>query len=241
MVSVIIPFYNHHEALQKSLQTLALQTEKDIELIIVDDGSSEPLTKEEVEKVYARPFVLITQKNSGAPAARNAGFQVSHGEYVIFWDADLLAKPMMLQTMKQALIDNRDVSFVYGDHYFGRTLMKGKPWSLRELEEQNYIHSSNLIRRPAVISWDESLKRFQDWDFYLMLGENGNKGLYLQEVFCDVIPRKGGISTWLPSFAYKKPFRYLPWWKKQVEAYEQARNIVIQKHVSLRKVMYDHA
>lgn len=241
MISVIIPFYNHEEALKQSLQTLAAQTEKDIELIIVDDGSAVPLSKDMVASVYPHPFTLIRQENKGAPAARNTGFRASKGEYVIFWDADLLAKPTMLETMKRTLIEHADVSFVYGDHYFGRTLMKGKPWSLHELSDQNYIHSSNLIRRSAVVFWDETLKRFQDWDFYLMLGEKGEKGYYIPQVLCSIIPKKGGISTWLPSFAYKKPFRYLPWWKKHVEAYEHGRAVVIQKHVSLRRVMYGYA
>ncbi len=59
MISVIIPFFNHHEALKKSLHTLAAQTEKDIELIIVDDGSKEPLIKETVAAAYPLPFTLI--------------------------------------------------------------------------------------------------------------------------------------------------------------------------------------
>ncbi len=230
MISVIIPFFNHHEALKESLGTLLAQTEKDTEVIIVDDGSAIPLSKEEVGAVYTRPFTLIRQENAGAPAARNSGFRKSTGQFVIFWDADVLGKPTMLQEMLRALQENKEASFVYSDHYFGLKKMPAKPWSAPHIQKDNFIHSTSLIRREAVVPWDETLKRFQDWDYWLTSSEEKKSGVYIPEVLFSVIPRKSGMSGWLPSFAYKKPFCFFPLWKKQVFAYHRARAVVMRKH-----------
>lgn len=230
-ISIVIPCYNHTKDLKRSLQTLRNQSIKVFEVVIVDDGSTHPIRSEDLgTAAIDLPITIIRQKNTGAPAARNAGFSQTTGEYVIFWDADILAIPTMLAEMKSILDTHADVSFVYSDFYFGNKKMEAKPFSLSDLAQQNFINSASLVRREDVIAWDESLKKFQDWDFWLTLAKQGKKGLYLPKTLFKAIPHKHGISTWLPRFAYKSPWKYLPIFAKKVKEYEKAKTIIIKKH-----------
>ena len=77
-ISVIIPVVNHAEEHAACLRSLERQTLKPDEIIIIDDGSDKPVPKASIR----------FEHNLGAPAARNAGFDKSTGDYVIFLDAD---------------------------------------------------------------------------------------------------------------------------------------------------------
>ena len=230
-ISIIIPCYNHTAALVRSLQTLRNQSVKPTEVIIIDDGSDTSLQMEHLgQAAKDLPITIYWQKHAGAPAARNTGFSHASSEYVVFWDADLLAKPTMLAKMATALAQHSDASFVYSDYYFGKHKMRARPFSFAALKKQNYIHSSSMIRSSDVNPWDESLKKFQDWDFWLTLTKNGKKGYYIPELLFTLIPHKNGISAWLPSFAYKTPWKYLPGIRMRVQTYEQAKNSITKKH-----------
>ncbi|PIR76404.1 MAG: hypothetical protein COU32_02205 [Candidatus Magasanikbacteria bacterium CG10_big_fil_rev_8_21_14_0_10_42_10] len=230
MISVVIPYYNHKEALQRSLASLQAQTFQDIEVIIVDDGSENKLEIGDSEM----NIHLVHQENKGAPSTRNKGFELSKGEYVIFWDADLIAKPDMLATMQDALEKNIDASFVYSNFIFGKKKMAAQPFDITSLKQQNYIHSSSLIRRKDAITWDESLKKFQDWDYFLTLVEQGKKGVWIDKYLFE-IETGGTMSEWLPRFAYHAPFKWLPGIAKRVQKYERAKKIIQKKH----HVLYD--
>ncbi len=225
MISIIIPVYNHQAALEKALASIEMQTYQDLELIVVDDGSNQKLETSNSKL----EIVLHRQENKGAPAARNKGFELSKGEYVIFWDADVVGEPEMLEKMVSALEVNAEVSFVYANHYFGKKKMPGKHWSTQALKHNNYIHSTSLIRRESVVSWDVSLKRFQDWDLWLSMVEAGRIGVWIDEYLFRV-DTGGTMSTWLPRIAYKKPWRWMPGIAGKVRKYEEARNVIIKKH-----------
>jgi len=88
-ISVIVPIYNSERYLRKCLDSLVNQTLKDIEIILINDGStdnSEKIVKEYTEKY--KNIVYINQKNSGQASARNNGISVATGEYLAFLDSD---------------------------------------------------------------------------------------------------------------------------------------------------------
>ncbi|MBI5254423.1 glycosyltransferase family 2 protein, partial [Candidatus Falkowbacteria bacterium] len=156
MISVIVPVYNRIDALKRALDSIANQTYKDVEVIVVDDGSSEKLQIQNYKFQNNIPVLLLKQENMGAPAARNRGLAEAKGEYVIFWDADVIAAPQMLEKLKQALDENPKASFAYCNHVTRTTYHVSKKMSAREfdieqLRKNNYIHSTSLIRREAVI------------------------------------------------------------------------------------------
>ena len=216
-VSVIIPVFNHADELEKCLESVFIQSYKNIEVIVVDDGSEIPIVNDD-------PRVkLIRQENKGAPAARNTGFRNSNGEYVIFCDADVAMKSDMLQRMMSAL-HSSDAAYAYSSFYFGFKKFAVSEFDASLLKNENYIHTTSLIRRSDFPGFDESLNRFQDWDLWLSMLEQNKKGVGISEVLFSVKPRKLGMSHWLPRFAYR--FSKLP----QVKSYNDAKQVINTKH-----------
>lgn len=224
LVSIIIPVFNRQEAFERSLVSVLNQTYINKEIIVVDDGSN-PLIKIDEPQVQ-----LFRQKNKGAPSARNFGFSRSKGDYVIFWDADTIAEPGALEKMVTALHNNPEASYVYSDFYFGKKKMPARAFDAEALKKINYITITSLIRRVDFPGFDESLKRFQDWDVWLTLLEKNKTGVYVPEYLFRVIDLKGTMSLWLPSFCYRAPWKWLPGIWKIVKMYEKGKKIVVEKH-----------
>ncbi|HBG49140.1 MAG TPA: hypothetical protein DDW90_06490 [Cyanobacteria bacterium UBA9971] len=103
-VSVIIPIYNAENTLEKCLDSIINQTLSDIEIILVDDGSTDKSLEiiQKYEQQDSR-IKLIHQKNNGASAARNAGLKIAEGEYISFVDSDdWIDKKMYEELIEQA-------------------------------------------------------------------------------------------------------------------------------------------
>lgn len=229
MISIVIPYYNHNSAIEGTLRSIAAQERVVTEVIIIDDGSTEPLDIEFLQSII--PNVrLIRQKNLGAPAARNRGLREAKGTYIIFWDADVVAEPKMLVQMKQVLDSKPEIDFVYSNFVFGPKQFTACAFSPAAFRERNRIHTTTLLRRAVAPQWDESLTKLQDWDYWLTMIDGGSAGYWIDETLFRVGQRKEGMSRWIPSFAYKAPFRYLPYVSHLVQAYEEAEQIVRKKH-----------
>lgn len=94
LVSVVIPVYNREDVIEETLESVWAQTYRPIELIVVDDGSTDATTdvvKQWIDRRDHTPSFtsqMIVQENRGAPSARNRGAEVSRGEYIQFLDSD---------------------------------------------------------------------------------------------------------------------------------------------------------
>ncbi len=93
-----------------------------------------------------------------------------------------------------------------------------------------YIHTTALIRREHFPGFDEKIKKFQDWDLWLTMLEQGHEGIWLPEVLFKVYTQKDGLSSWLPKFFYRIPWKKLGIRIKAIEKYEKAREIIKKKH-----------
>lgn len=103
LVSVLIPSFNAEGWIEETLRSVLNQTWSNIEIIVVDDGSTDRTVS--IAQTYARQGVrLFTQENCGAAAARNRAFQISKGEYIQFLDADDLISPDKIQSQMQLLM-----------------------------------------------------------------------------------------------------------------------------------------
>ncbi|OGH91637.1 MAG: hypothetical protein A2534_00930 [Candidatus Magasanikbacteria bacterium RIFOXYD2_FULL_39_9] len=235
LISVIIPVYNHAHTLKTSIEGIFRQTYRPLEVIVVDDGSTDNF-EEAVKECLALTekecigegslLSVISQPNAGAPAARNRGFAASKGEYVIFWDADTISDPNMLQKMYKALQNNPQAVYAYSQFKFGWKTFKSQEFNSEKLKQINYIDVTSLIRRKDFVGFDEKIKRFQDWDLWLSMLEQGKIGVFVPEVlYKKIVAGRVGISNWLPSFFYK-----LPWKSKQVQKYDDAKEIIVKKH-----------
>ena len=229
MISIIIPVYNQAAKLEKTLDSLNKQSERDFEVIIVDDASTADI-KAVVDR-YRDKFpqlqFLRNDKNYRiASIPRNRGFRHSSGDYILWLDADVTMKPEMLALMKKTLDDNSDVDFVYSSHKYGWKTFKFSQFDLGDIKKGPCIHTSSMIRRASVPEpgWDENLKRLQDWDFFLRVMLSGGKCKFIDRVLFSYSP--GGImSSWLPSFVY----RVLPFLAK-VKEYKRAVEVVREKN-----------
>lgn len=92
LVSILIPSYNAERWLAQTLESVLCQTHQALEIIVVDDGSTDKTV--DVAKAFAaRGVSVICQPNAGAAAARNTAFRASHGAFIQFLDADDLISP----------------------------------------------------------------------------------------------------------------------------------------------------
>ncbi len=116
VVSVIIPVYNSEKYIQECLDSILAQTMKNIEIICVDDGSSDG-SPEILEKYAVRTdrMVIHQQSHRGVSAARNAGLRLARGKYVYFMDSDDTVHPEMLERItKRAEMDDLDITYFNG-------------------------------------------------------------------------------------------------------------------------------
>lgn len=120
--SIIIPLYNKAPYVRKALDSVFAQTNKDWELIIVDDGSTDnsaDVVRELVignSKLVNDQFRLISQPNAGVAVARNNGVKASHGEYVCFLDADDWWEENFLEEMDKLINEYSDAG-IYCTNY----------------------------------------------------------------------------------------------------------------------------
>lgn len=120
-VSIIVPIYNVEKYLDRCMQSLLGQTLKDIEIIMVDDGSPDncPNLCDEYEKTDSRVKV-IHKENGGLGYARNSGLDVASGEYVAFVDSDDFIEDSMYAKLYNAAVkENADVA--YCNHFIFHT------------------------------------------------------------------------------------------------------------------------
>ena len=116
-VSIIVPIYNTAKYLPKCLDSIINQTHQNLEIILVDDGSTDDSKK--IADRYAKKdkrIKVIHQKNQGQSAARNTGLSKATGDYVSFIDADDEIKKSFIQNLLSTYSDNTSLS-VCGIHY----------------------------------------------------------------------------------------------------------------------------
>lgn len=230
MISIIIPVYNQADKIIKTLDSINKQNYQDLEVIIVNDGSTDNV--DEICGNYLKNlntsinFLFLNQENHGAPAARNRGYRESKGEYIFFCDADAVLDSEAMETLLQALEANPGISYAYSSFLWGKKVFKLSEFNAEKLMTMPYIHTMSLIRRSDYPEngWDEKIKKFQDWDLWLTMLEQGKVGVFVPKILFMVAPG-GTISSWLPSFAYKF-FPFLPLVKK----YNTALKIIKEKH-----------
>ncbi len=253
MLYVVIPVYNHAEALGECLSSLNGQTLRPDRIVIVDDGSTD--NPEVVVRAWENklPITFVRQENRGAAAARNRGFSVileepaagddriQSGSYrpdksglqddhIIFCDADVTMHPDYLEKMHRALAEHPEVSYAYSSFKFGFKTFTCGSFSAERLREMPYITTTSLIRAKDFSGFDESLKKFQDWDLWLMMLAQKKTGVWVPEVLFSITPRKSGMSVWLPSFVHKIPWPIFGWTPREVRRYREAERVILEKH-----------
>jgi len=229
MISIIIPIYNQADKLSACLESIKNQTYDNYEIVVVDDRSTDHIAP--VFRKYKKEFGLkfdywYSQTRHWAPYTRNKGFKKTQGEFIMFCDADVVLAPEALSIMLKTLREHPEASYIYPSHKYGHKLFKLWPFNADKLRQMPYIHTTTLMRREHFpkAGWDENIRKFNDWDFYLSILDEGHIGYWLDRVLFTIKP--GGVySNWLPSIFYKL-FPFLP----KVRRYKRAMAVIKEKH-----------
>jgi len=113
LISVVIPTYNSARYLPATLQSVLAQTVRDLEIIVVDDGSTDG-TEAVVQELKSEKIVYIKQANSGGPSRpRNMGIRAARGKYISIFDSDDLMLPHKLSESVAFLEDHPNLGFVF--------------------------------------------------------------------------------------------------------------------------------
>lgn len=113
MISVMMPVYNAGEFLPEVINSVLSQTEKNFELIIVNDGSTD--NSEEIILSYSDPRIrYFKQENGGEAAARNTALDHAQGEFIVFQDADDISLPIRFEVLKRHFT-SETIGFVHSD------------------------------------------------------------------------------------------------------------------------------
>jgi len=190
-MSVVIPCFNHGEFLPEAVASVRDIERDDVELIVVDDGSTDERTRQEMETLCAQGIKVIRQENKGLAAARNAAVLASHGDYIFPLDADDRMRSGWIDRGMGILEADPRVGVVYGDSQcFGTRTDQWRAgrFDCQKLLFTNFIHASALYRRSV---WEQNggydgtmpVQGMEDWDFWVGALERGWQFHYLPEVF----------------------------------------------------------
>ncbi|MCB0207979.1 MAG: glycosyltransferase [Anaerolineae bacterium] len=114
-VSVVLPVYNHAATVAQAIESVLQQGYPDIELIVVNDGSTDETSDILADYENRREVTVINQSNCRLPTALNRGFRAATGEFLTWTSADNLMHPHQLEQLVSYLQDHRDVAVVYAD------------------------------------------------------------------------------------------------------------------------------
>ena len=150
LVSVIVPIYKVEDYLDECVKSIVGQTYKNIEIILVDDGSPDhcPQKCDEWAKNDLR-IRVVHKQNGGLSSARNAGLDVAKGEYIAFVDSDDFITPDYVEVMYNRICNDKSVGIVSGMIYRytnGQTTPFKKLWDLKD----ERITSSDKFRISSI-------------------------------------------------------------------------------------------
>ena len=198
-VSVVIPCYNHGEFLAGALLSVFEQVDSSWEIIVVDDGSTDPETIAILDALDMPRVRVIRQANTGLPGARNAGIREARGEYVTPLDADDQLLPNYLAAMTEALDRNTGAAFAHcWAELFGDVnwIWATRPYNPYTVLLSNSVLQVATFRRAAwqaVGGYDDTMTHGnEDWDLWLRFQEAGWDNVQIREPLYRY--RKQGIS-----------------------------------------------
>ena len=204
-VSVIVPFYNVEGYIEKCLETLVNQTLKDIEIILVNDGSKDRSVDivKKFMKEYPDKIVYLEKQNGGLADARNYAIPYAKGEYIAFLDSDDYVEKDMYQLMyelaKKESSDMVECNFIW--EY---------PDKKREDIGEIYIGQFEMLEKVRVVAWNKLIKReileknkiefpkglqYEDVEFTYKLVPFINKVSFVKKPCVHYVQREGSISN----------------------------------------------
>ena len=202
-VSIVIPCYNHGAMLREALASVEeVRNSNVLEVIIVDDGSSDAETTRVLNEVAEAGYCVVPQPNRRVSAARNTGIRLAKGEFILPLDSDNRLRDVYLTEGVSLLKDDPRIGVIYTDaEYFGE---KSGPWHVKDFDllpliRTNFIDTCALYRKKLweeVGGYDEQMPWMgvEDWDFWLRVASRGAKFVHLPKIGFDYRVRKDSLA-----------------------------------------------
>jgi glycosyltransferase involved in cell wall biosynthesis len=223
--TIVIPCYNYANYLPESVKSIVAQTFKDLEVIIVNDGSTDDtleVARELLQKYKGRMFItLIDQEHQGHPSStRNTGYSYARGNYYFALDSDDMIKPDYVAKAFETFEECPDVDIVYpGYQTFGDTDFFHVPpdFDLDSLKYWDYVPYSSVFKKDVFerlggYDTSPSLRIMEDWDFWLRAYREGFRFKPIKEALLLHRTHRGSLlssqKNW-PSFAASVRFNNL--------------------------------
>ena len=196
LVSFIIPTYNYSAFVRDAVESALLQTYKPVEVIVVDDGSTDDTKEVLSDYIDTGEIKYLYQNNKGLAGARNRGLAEAKGEYIVFLDSDDVVDEKKLEIQVKCLEENPLYSFCFSDFRFfeGEDFLNGTPPSFkypvemtfRDLVSGKFLPVHTLLMRRDVLDrigyFDESLRVCEDSDLWIRAFMAGMRFLYVDQV-----------------------------------------------------------
>jgi glycosyltransferase involved in cell wall biosynthesis len=203
--AVIVTCHNDSATLSETIDSVRGQR-PEVELVVVDDGSSDPATLGLLGQLEEAGVAVIHQMNQGQAAAAMTGFHATSSPYVMRFDSDDALVPGAVAELADALDGAQEAVAAWGDvHTFGLTNVRIPsapaldPWLVTYT---NCLPGSGTLFRRTALSegggW-QLPTGFEDWDLWMALAERGNVGTYVPEVIYRYRRNTSGrLAGWLP-------------------------------------------
>lgn len=213
-VSVIIPCHNQGEFIDECVASVAAQDVPELEIIVVDDGSTDPGTLDALNRLPLkyRNLRVIRTEHLNVSLARNGGFAHSSGQFILFVDGDDMLGEKFLSTTVSALEARPDYGVAYTDtKRLGLETGTGKTGPILFPEEiyfNNYLTVMSLIRRSVIEThggFNSNLFSRADWDFWIKLHKSRVRFLKVPGVYACYRKRENGM---LVRNRSKKPYLF---------------------------------
>ena len=207
LVSVIIPAYNSEEYIVDTIKSVLAQTYKQIEIIVIDDGSTDGTSN--ILKPYIHKIKYIKKENGGASSARNKGIVNSNGDYVAFLDADDLWRKNKIEKQMAIFKEFPDVGLVYCDsstfdkegviHSSLSEIVETPTGNVLEaMIVHNFLNNSSIVVKRVCFDiaglWNENLINGNDYDMWLRVASHYNFW-FVDQVLVDTRYHSHGLSS----------------------------------------------
>jgi glycosyltransferase involved in cell wall biosynthesis len=202
LVSVLMPLHNKEDYVAEAIKSVLNQTYQNIELIIVDDGSTDG-SFDIAKRFVSDKVLLYKQENKGVSAARNVAFEHSKGDFIQYLDADDVLESRKIEEQSLILMNRNESVLVIAKRFYFQKNIEDR-WILPNMLilEKNYddmrvflvdeVSSSAFVHSwliPRVLlqkagKWDETMTIFEDRDFYLRLVYAAKNIIYCPKSVC---------------------------------------------------------
>jgi len=143
-------------------------------------GDVPAVTLETLDKQTRLPdaVIVIPDRGRGASWARNRGFDLCRTEFVLFSDADISWQADALENLERTLREVPAAAYSFGSYLLDGREWCNRPFDAGLLRKINIVSTMSLVRRDQFPGFDESIHRFQDWDVFLTMLEQGKVGVH---------------------------------------------------------------